>query len=112
MQRALLAAIVLASLLPAIRLSAQKIEFAEGQLHAAIRKEMVEGDRKCAIALYEQVLASAMGNRAVAARALIRLGQCYEKLGNAEARKAYERVVKEFSDQKDASEAQALLAAL
>jgi len=112
MQRALLAAIVLASLLPAIRLSAQKIEFAEGQLHAAIRKEMVEGDRKGAIALYEQVLASAMGNRAVAARALIRLGQCYEKLGNAEARKAYERVVKEFSDQKDASEAQALLAAL
>jgi hypothetical protein len=40
------------------------------------------------------------------------MGQCYEKLGDAQARKAYEQVVREFADQKEAVEqARALLAA-
>jgi Tol biopolymer transport system component len=30
------------------------------------------------------------------------MGQCYEKMGNAEARKAYERVIAQFSDQSEA----------
>jgi hypothetical protein len=30
------------------------------------------------------------------------MGQCYEKLGGAEARKTYERVMPEFADQKEA----------
>ena len=44
------------------------------------------------------------GNRVVAAKALVRMGQCYEKLGDAGARKAYERVVRDFADQKEAVE--------
>ncbi len=49
----------------------------------------------------------------VAAKALIRLGQCYEKMGNTEARKAYERVMRDFADRNEAaSEARARLAAL
>ena len=35
----------------------------------------------------------------IAATALLHIGQCQEKLGQAEARKAYESVVKEFADQ-------------
>jgi Tol biopolymer transport system component len=85
---------------------------AEVQLQAAIKKEVFDGDLKGAIEQYKKIVASYGNNRAVAAKALIRMGQCYEKLGDAEATKAYERVVREFADQKEAVEqAQALLAA-
>jgi Tol biopolymer transport system component len=89
----------------------QKDPRAEARLQAAITKETVEGDLKGAIELYRKLADG--GDHAVAAKALVRMGQCYEKLGNTEARKAYERVVREFSDQKEmAANAQARLAAL
>src|SRR5262249_54266957 len=80
----------------------QKDTRAEAQLQAAINKETVEGELKIAIEMYAKVAQST--NRAVAAKALVRMGQCYEKLGNGEASKAYERVVREFADQKEAVE--------
>jgi len=82
-------------------------------LEDATKKELVDGDLKGAIETYQRVLASQGVPRATAARALLRLGQCYEKLGNAEARKAYERLVREFSDQSaEANLARGRLAAL
>ena len=80
-------------------------------LQAAIKKEVVDGDLKGAIEQYKKL---AQGrDRAVAAKALVRMGQCYEKLGDAEARKAYERVLREYADQAGAvAEARARLAAL
>jgi Tol biopolymer transport system component len=90
--------------------SGQQKDRTEVDLQAAIRMETVEGDLKGAIEAYKKIAEA--GNRAVAAKALIRMGQCYEKLGDAESRKAYERVVREFADQKEAVEqARALLAA-
>src|SRR5689334_9195265 len=90
---------------------AQKGDRADLQLQAAINKEVVEGDLKGAIEQYRKVAQGA--NRAVAAKALVRMGQCYERLGDAEARKAYERVVRDFADQKDPSaEARTRLASL
>ena len=89
--------------------AAQKDNRAEAQLQAAINKETVEGDLKSAIELYKKLAQSS--NRAVAANALVRMGQCYDKLGDAEARKAYERVLREFRDQKEAAaQARELLA--
>ena len=89
----------------------RKDPHAEAQLQAAITKETVEGDLKGAIEQYRKLADS--NNHAVAAKALLGMGQCYEKLGDTEARKAYERVVREFSDQKEtAATAQARLAAL
>jgi len=73
-------------------------------LQAATAKETVQGDLKAAIELYRQAVREAGANRAVAAKALVRMGQCYEKLGDAESRKAFERVVREFADQKEAVE--------
>jgi hypothetical protein len=35
----------------------------------------------------------------VAGVALVRMGQCYEKLGDKEARNAYERAIRDFADQ-------------
>jgi Tol biopolymer transport system component len=73
---------------------------AEVQLKAAEHKQQVEGDLKGAIEQYRKL---AQGrDRTVAAKALVRMGECYEKLGDAqarEARKAYERVVSEYADQ-------------
>jgi tetratricopeptide (TPR) repeat protein len=74
---------------------------ADTTLQRAIRKETVEGDLKGAIELYRKAVGQAAKDRITAAQALVRMGACYEKLGDAEARKAYERVVRDFGDQKD-----------
>ncbi len=70
---------------------------AEVALQAAIKTEAVDGNLKAAIEQYRKIVET--GSRAVAAKALVRMGQCYEKLGNVEARKAYEQVVREYADQ-------------
>ena len=92
--------------------SAQK-EDPQLLLEKAGKLELVDGDLKGAIAIYEGILGSQGVPRAVAARALLHLGECHEKLGHAEARKAYERLVREFADQEEeAGRARARLAAL
>ncbi len=86
------------------------------QLKAAVYKETVEGDLQGAIALYKQIVSNAAAPRQVAAAALLGLGGCYEKLGEAqaaEARRAYERLVADYSDQsQQAAQARARLTAL
>jgi Tol biopolymer transport system component len=86
---------------------------AEVELRAAVEQETVKGDLKGAIERYKKIAAANPQNRSVAARALFHIGSCYEKLGQSEAQKAYERLVREYPDQKDiAAEAQSHLAAL
>jgi len=80
----------------------QKPDRDEVALHAAMKKETVDGDLKGAIEAYRKLAQSR--DRAIAAQALVRMGECYEKLGDTEARKAYERVVRDFGDQKDLAE--------
>jgi Tol biopolymer transport system component len=106
----------LTALLAAVVLTAapQQTASADRQLAAAIHREQVLGDVKGAIEEYKKLAQG--GNRIVAAQALIHLGQCYEKLGAAQAKDArgsYERVVREFGDQTAAAtEARARLSAL
>ncbi|MBL8291772.1 MAG: PD40 domain-containing protein, partial [Bryobacterales bacterium] len=76
---------------------------ADVTLRKAIRKETVEGDLKGAIDLYRRVAAEAGKDRATAAQALLHLAQCYEKQGNLEARRIYERLVREYPDQREAA---------
>ena len=74
-------------------------------LRAAIEKEEVDGDLPGAIDLYKRIVAKFGENRAVAAQALLRLGGCYEKLGEVQsdlARKTFERVVADYPDQTEA----------
>ena len=68
-------------------------------LRAAIEKEDVAGDLEGAVALYRQILAANSKNRAVAARALLRLAGCYEKLGQTEAEKTYRQLIADYADQ-------------
>lgn len=83
----------------------QQANRAEVMFEAASKKELVDGDLKGAIEQYQKIVATYGSNRAAAAKALVRMGQCYEKLGDleaGEARKAYERVLRDYADQKEA----------
>src|SRR5687768_16683983 len=73
----------------------------EAQFKAAQHAEEVEGDIKKAIQQYRQIALG--GDRAVVVRALIRMADCYQKLGDAEARNIYERIVRDYADQKEAA---------
>jgi Tol biopolymer transport system component len=76
----------------------------------------MEGKLEEAIQLYKKILTGRPSNRAVAAKALLQMGQCYEKLGETqaqEARKAYQRIAREFADQAEiVAQARLRLAAL
>jgi len=65
----------------------------------ALAKERADGNLEEAIKLYQRIIREFPKDRALSARALVQIGQCHEKLGSAEARKAYERVVRDFADQ-------------
>jgi len=82
-----------------LTLPAQKADSAESLLQAATKRELVDGDLAGAIEGYKKALAAAKGNRALAAQALLQLGQCYRKQGNAEARRTFERLLREYADQ-------------
>jgi Tol biopolymer transport system component len=78
-------------------------------IQAAQAKETVQGDLKAAIDLYRQAVKEAGGNRALAASALMRMADCYQKIGDAESRRIYEQIVQDYADQKEASIARAKL---
>ena len=105
------AALLVAAVLAA---APQQNVSAEKELEAAVHREQVLGDVNGAIEQYKTLAQS--GNRAVAAQALVRLGHCYEKLGEAQvkqARAAYARVVRDYADQPEVvAQARARLAAL
>jgi Tol biopolymer transport system component len=101
------------ALASALLASGQSEAAAEKQLQAAIHKERVDGDFRGAIAAYRKVISGAGKNRAVAAQAQLRLGQCYERLGAADAAKVYRELLRLYADQTAVvAEAQARLTAL
>jgi Tol biopolymer transport system component len=65
----------------------------------ALVKERADGDLRGAIAIYERIAREFTGDRALAAKALVQMGRCHEKLGNEDAQRAYRRVVQEYPDQ-------------
>lgn len=69
---------------------------------AAEAKATVQGDLKAAITLYEDAVKEAGANRALAAKALVRMAESYQKLGDAEAQKIYSRIVRDYGDQAEA----------
>ena len=96
--------VALVAVLTAAPFFAQQIQSSKDEvaLRAAMERETVRGDLKGAIEQYKKLAQSA--DKSIAARALLRLGQSYEKLGDADARKAYEQVLSRFGDQKEAVE--------
>lgn len=66
----------------------------------ALLKENGEGNLSAAIKLYEQIVSDETAELEIRAKALLHVGMCYEKLGNQEALKAYQRLIKDYPGQK------------
>ena len=80
---------------------------------SGLYQEQVKGDLDAAIKVYERIIINFPRNRPVAAKALLHIGLCYEKLGKQEAQKAYRRLIQEYADQHEpVAQARARLAAL
>jgi Tol biopolymer transport system component len=86
----------------AVLLATASAQSLEAELQRTIQQETVTGDLKTAIEEYSKIVARAGSNRAVAAKALIRMAECYQKLGDAESHKIYDRVLREYADQREA----------
>ena len=96
-----LAAAVLAMMASGVALGAGQ-SGAEIALRAAMELETVRGDVTGAIQEYTRIADVHKGHRLVAVQALLRLANCYQKLGDDRAHAVYERIVKEFADQREA----------
>jgi len=72
---------------------------AEQLFQKGIMKEEGEGSLREAIELYKSVADNSQADRALRAKALYQMGNCYEKLGQLEARGVYEKLVANYSDQ-------------
>src|ERR1051325_7498952 len=96
--------LMLASLLAFARFigAAPSDDAANVLMQAAIKKELVDGDLNGAIKQYAAIVARHKSDRAVTAMALVHMAECYQKMGDAESRKIYEQVVREYADQKEA----------
>lgn len=82
----------------------------EVQLEEALNKERISGDIDAAINLLKPLAEHERAD--IAARALVALGRLYDRRGEAQARAAFERVVRQFPNQAEAAkEARAWLAA-
>jgi Tol biopolymer transport system component len=79
---------------------APRAQEADKLFKAAMNTEMVDGNLAAAIEQYKQVVKT--GTRALAAQALVRMAECYQKLGDAQAMVIFERVLTDYADQKEA----------
>ena len=79
---------------------AQPARQPEVALQAAIRTETIDGDLRRAIQQYEAVAKGS--DRVAAAQALLRMADCYQKLGDTQARSTYQRLVRDFTEQTEA----------
>lgn len=62
-------------------------------------KEEAEGNLDEAIDIYYKLVNDGSVNRTIRAKALMQVGNCYEKLGKKNAQYAYEKLIAEYSDQ-------------
>jgi hypothetical protein len=87
----------------AFSMSAEHVEQsfdAEQKFEAALHREIVKGDLAGSMAEYHALLNGGGTPRPIAARALLEIARCQEKLGQRkEAYTTYRRLVAEFSDQ-------------
>jgi Tol biopolymer transport system component len=83
--------------------AAQRTDSAQARLRAAADAATVEGDLRKAIAQYQSIVDAYPADRPVVAMALVGMAEAYQKLGNAEAEKLYERLVRDYVDQAEAA---------
>src|SRR6202008_4846959 len=74
----------------------QQTQDLDARFQSALYKEQVKLKRDAAVAGYKQVAALAGSRKDVAAKALLQMAGCYERLGNPAARPTYEQVLSEY----------------
>jgi WD40 repeat protein len=97
----LISTLILALALSTISVIAMAAENANTLFQQALVKERAEGNLTEAIKLYQHIVDKFGSNHKVAAEALLQLAGCQSKLGDAQARKSLERLVRDFADQKE-----------
>jgi len=103
-QKKLFARIVAFSLIVVFALVTQAVlsqQSAEELYQAALFKKEAEGDLNAAVQLFQKIVSTFSENRAIAAKAELQIGLCYEKLGLKQARDAFQRVVEKYPEQTD-----------
>ena len=83
----------------ALLASAAQTKPASVLLQEGLYAEQMQGDLDAAIKIYERILKEFPKNRPVAAKALLHIGLCKEKLGLNEAVNAYQKVVDQYPEQ-------------
>jgi Tol biopolymer transport system component len=68
-------------------------------LREAIYQEEANGNLEEAIREYQAIVKNFPGEREIAAKALLRIGLCYERLGSQKATEAYKQIIDKYSDQ-------------
>lgn len=94
--------VTLFAVVAAMSLSVGAQQGLEGPQAQFERARLMEENSKTlneAIALYKQVAEQAASNRPLAAQALLRMAESYQKLGDAQARRVYEQIVQTYADQ-------------
>ena len=76
---------------------------------AGHKAEVVDGDLRGAIRQYQAALQRFGTNRTIAAEALSRMATAYEKLGDPQAQRIYERLAREYGNEAPAAAARARL---
>jgi Tol biopolymer transport system component len=71
---------------------------AEELLPKAIQLEEVKGDLDGAIKIYQLIIDRFPANRDICAKALLHLGLCHEKLGLKDAQQFYNRLIKDYAE--------------
>ena len=103
-------AMLLACLLSAPALLSQG---ASALFEQGLLKENAEGTLNDAIAIFSRIAGDTTADAAIRAKAQLHVGICHEKLGDAQARGAYERLIADFPEQtSEVTVARARLAAL
>jgi len=74
-------------------------ESAKELFEKAIYLEETKGELEKAIAVYDRIIKEFPDERAIAAKAQLHIGTCFEKLGIKEAQKAYQNVIDKYPEQ-------------
>jgi hypothetical protein len=105
--------IILVIALVAVNIFSLNAQTPEQLYQKGLIKEEGEGALQDAINFYNQIADNSNADKSLQAKALLHVGLCYEKLGNKEAVKAYQRLVSTCPDQTEmVTLAKARLAAL
>lgn len=101
LKKSLILIAVLISLLITLSLVSNALQNGYDLFQKALAKERGEGNLEEAIVLYQKVIDETK-DESLAAKAQLRIGFCYEKLGMNEAQKAFQKVIDNYPRQFDA----------